>query len=70
MLNRAGVLAMFADPEGSPVMPATATGAGHLVDMLDYGLIRAHPKLFTGFGNPTVLNKAIQAAVLCQRGGQ
>jgi hypothetical protein len=65
-----GVLAMFADPEASPVMPAIGTGAGHLVGVLDYGLTRAHPELFTGFSNPTVLNKAIRAAVLRRRGGR
>jgi muramoyltetrapeptide carboxypeptidase LdcA involved in peptidoglycan recycling len=70
MLNRPGVLAMFADPEASPVMPAIGTGAGHLAGVLDYELIRAHPELFTGFSNPTVLNKAIQAALLCRRGGR
>jgi muramoyltetrapeptide carboxypeptidase len=59
----AGVLKMFADPEVTLVMPANGgTGAGHLVDLLDYGLIRAHPKLFTGFSNPSVLNNSILAA--------
>lgn len=59
----AGVRGMFADPEVSLVMPATGgTGAGHLVDLLDYGLIRAHPKLFTGFSDPSVLNSSILAA--------
>jgi muramoyltetrapeptide carboxypeptidase len=59
----AGVLKMFADPEVALVMPASGgTGAGHLVDLLDYALIRAHPKLFTGFSNPSVLNNSILAA--------
>jgi muramoyltetrapeptide carboxypeptidase len=54
---------MFGEPEVSLIMPATGgTGAAHLVDMLDYQLIRAHPKLFTGFSNPTVLNNSILAA--------
>ncbi len=54
---------MFGDPEVSLVMPASGgTGAGHLVDLLDYQSIRAHPKLFTGFSNPSVLNNAILAA--------
>ena len=44
-------------------MPTTGgTGAGHLVDLLDYQLIRAHPTLFTGFSNPSVLNNSILAA--------
>jgi muramoyltetrapeptide carboxypeptidase len=56
----AGVMAMFADPEVAMVLPATGgTGAHHLVDRLDYDLIRANPKVFAGFSNPTVLNNAI-----------
>jgi muramoyltetrapeptide carboxypeptidase len=59
----AGVRDMFADPEVSLVMPATGgTGATHLVDLLDYELIRAHPRLFTGFSDPSVLNNSILAA--------
>jgi muramoyltetrapeptide carboxypeptidase len=59
----AGVLDMFGDPAVSLVLPATGgTGAGHLVDLLDYALIRAHPKLFTGFSDPSVLNNSILAA--------
>ncbi len=59
-----GVMRMFSDPEVSLIMPATGgTGAGHLVDLLDYQLIRAHPKLFTEFSNPSVLNNSILAAV-------
>jgi len=56
------VMRMFADPEVSLVMPVTGgTGAGNLVDLLDYEVIRAHPKLFTGFSDPSVLNNAILA---------
>lgn len=59
----AGLLRMFGDPEVSMVMPATGgIGASHLVNLLDYELIRAHPKLFTGFSNPSVLNNSILAA--------
>jgi muramoyltetrapeptide carboxypeptidase len=59
----AGVMAMFADPEVAMVLPANGgTGAHHLVDRLDYDLIRANPKLFAGFSNPTILNNAILAA--------
>lgn len=58
----AGVLEMFGDPEVSLVLPATGgSGAGHLVSLLDYDLIRANPKLFTGFSDPSVLNNAILA---------
>jgi muramoyltetrapeptide carboxypeptidase len=59
----AGVRAMFADPEVSMVLPATGgTGAAHLVDLLDYELIRAYPKLFTAFSDPSVLTNSILAA--------
>jgi len=59
----AGVLQMFADPQVSLVMPANGgTGAPHLVDLLDYELIRANPKLFTRFSDPTMLNNSILAA--------
>jgi muramoyltetrapeptide carboxypeptidase len=59
----AGLLRMFANPEVSLIMPASGgTGAAHLVDLLDYQLIRAHPKLFTGFSDPSVLNNSILAA--------
>jgi muramoyltetrapeptide carboxypeptidase len=58
----AGVLGMFGDPEVSLVMPVSGgTGAGHLVDLLDPGLIRAHPKVFTTFSDPSVLSNSILA---------
>lgn len=62
--NRAaGVMSMFADPDVALVLPATGgTGASHLVDLLDYALIREHPKIFTGFSNPTILNNSLLAA--------
>jgi muramoyltetrapeptide carboxypeptidase len=59
----AGVNAMFADPEVAMVLPATGgTGAHQLIDRLDYELIRAHPKLFAGFSNPSALNNSMLAA--------
>jgi muramoyltetrapeptide carboxypeptidase len=59
----AGVMSMFADPDVALVLPATGgTGASHLVDLLDYGLIRANPKVFTAFSNPSTLNNSILAA--------
>jgi muramoyltetrapeptide carboxypeptidase len=59
----AGVMRMFEDPEVALVMPVSGgTGAGHLVDQLDYGVIRAHPKLFTAFSDPSVLTCSILAA--------
>ena len=59
----AGVMRMFADPEVALVMPVSGgEGAGHLVDLLDYEVIRAHPRLFTGFSDPSILNNALLAA--------
>jgi muramoyltetrapeptide carboxypeptidase len=59
----AGVMSMFADPDVALVLPATGgTGASHLVDLFDYDLIRANPKVFTGFSNPSTLNNSILAA--------
>ncbi len=56
----AGVMSMFADPDVALVLPATGgTGASHVVDLLDYGLIRASPKVFTGFSDPSSLCNAI-----------
>ncbi|HEY1915371.1 MAG TPA: LD-carboxypeptidase [Streptosporangiaceae bacterium] len=58
----AGVMRMFEDPEVALVMPVSGgTGAGHLVDRLDYGVIHAHPKLFTAFSDPSVLTCSILA---------
>jgi len=58
----AGATAMFADPEVAMVLPATGgTGAHHLVDLLDYDVIGANPKVFAGFSNPTILNNSILA---------
>jgi muramoyltetrapeptide carboxypeptidase len=54
---------MFGDPEVSLVMPVSGgTGAGHLVGLLDHDLIRAHPKVFTTFSDPSVLSNSILAA--------
>lgn len=59
----AGVMSMFEDPDVALVLPATGgTGAAHLIDLLDYPLIQAHPKVFAGFSNPTALNNSILAA--------
>ncbi len=59
----AGVSSMFGDPQVSLVMPVSGgTGAGHLVDLLDHDLIRANPKVFTTFSDPSVLSNSILAA--------
>ena len=36
-------------------------GAIHLLDLLDYGLIKANPKVFIGFSDATILLNAISA---------
>lgn len=59
----AGVMRMFTDPDVAMVLPANGgDGATHLVDRLDYDAIRANPKLFAGFSNPTCLNNALWSA--------
>jgi muramoyltetrapeptide carboxypeptidase len=59
----AGVMSMFADPGVAMVLPANGgAGAEHLVELLDYELIRSQPKIFTGFSNPTVLTNSVLAA--------
>jgi muramoyltetrapeptide carboxypeptidase len=53
--------AAFTDPEVSVVL--CAIGGNHsneLVDLLDYDLIRAHPKIFQGLSDITVLHCALQ----------
>lgn len=58
-----GVNQMFADPEVALVMPVNGgVGADHLVDLLDYPMIRQNPKVFAGFSDPSVLNNSILAA--------
>jgi muramoyltetrapeptide carboxypeptidase len=58
-----GVMSMVADPEVTMVLPANGgAGAEHLVSLLDYDLIRANPKVISGFSNPTSLVNAVLAA--------
>jgi muramoyltetrapeptide carboxypeptidase len=58
----AGVMRMFADPEVALVLPVNGGfGAGHLVGLLDYQVIRAHPTVFAGFSDPSVLNNSVLA---------
>ncbi len=50
----------FADPEVSVVL--CAIGGNHsneLVDLVDFDLVRAHPKVFQGLSDITVLHSAI-----------
>jgi muramoyltetrapeptide carboxypeptidase len=62
---------MVCDPEVALVLPANGgTGAGHVVGLLDYALIRANPKVITGFSDPTaLLNSVLGAAGLATAHG-
>ncbi|MCZ8512672.1 LD-carboxypeptidase [Paenibacillus filicis] len=59
--ERAGELnAMFADPEIKAIVCARGGyGTGRIADLLDYGLIRANPKVFWGYSDITFLHAAI-----------
>src|SRR6185503_9789426 len=51
----------FADPEVTVVLSAIGgDNSDELVDLLDYDLIRAHPKVFQGMSDITVLHCARQ----------
>lgn len=53
--------AMFLDPDVSAVFAVRGGyGSGQLLDRIDYGLIRSHPKVFLGFSDITALHLAIQ----------
>lgn len=50
----------FADPEVAAIFPARGgTGITRLLDLLDYTLIRRHPKIVTGFSDITALHAAL-----------
>lgn len=52
----------FGDPEVAAVFPARGgTGITRILDLLDYDLIRTHPKILTGFSDITALQLAIQS---------
>jgi len=59
--NRASdIHALFRDPEVKALVAAIGGDhACHLLPLLDYGLIRRHPKIVLGFSDMTVLNVAI-----------
>ncbi|MFN0122638.1 MAG: LD-carboxypeptidase [Blastocatellia bacterium] len=53
--------AMFRDPEVSAVYPIQGGyGAMHLLDRIDYDLIRRNPKVLVGYSDITALHLAIQ----------
>src|SRR5437899_2542483 len=52
--------AMFADPDIKAIICARGGyGTGRIADRLDYGLIRANPKIFWGYSDITFLHAAI-----------
>lgn len=56
----ADLMAAFADPDVRLIVPATGgKGAAQLLDLLDYDLIRANPKVLTGVSDPSILANAI-----------
>lgn len=62
--NRAAdIHAMFLDPEVKAIVASIGGDHScHLLPLLDFDLIRAHPKVFVGFSDVTVLNVAIYTA--------
>jgi muramoyltetrapeptide carboxypeptidase len=70
--ERAGELTrFFRDPEVSAIFAARGGyGCGRLLPLLDFGLIRRHPKIFLGFSDQTFLLNAIaqSAAMVCFHG--
>ncbi|HUE37310.1 MAG TPA: LD-carboxypeptidase [Candidatus Acidoferrum sp.] len=55
------LMAMFADPEVKGIICARGGyGSARLLRMLDYHLIKQHPKVFIGFSDITALHSALQ----------
>ena len=56
----ADLMAAFTDPDVRLIVPATGgKGAAHLLELLDFEVIRANPKVFTGISDPSILGNAI-----------
>ncbi|MEW6336752.1 MAG: LD-carboxypeptidase [Acidobacteriota bacterium] len=54
------LMAAFRDPEVAAIFPGTGGyGAMRILDRLDYGYIRAHPKVVVGFSDITALHAAL-----------
>jgi muramoyltetrapeptide carboxypeptidase len=52
---------MFRDPEVKAVFPIRGGyGSTHLLDRIDYSLLRSHPKVFVGYSDITAMHLAIQ----------
>jgi len=61
--NRAAdIHAMFLDPEVTAIIASIGGDhACHLLPLLDFDLIQAHPKIFVGYSDVTVLNVALHS---------
>lgn len=58
----ADIHAMFLDPEVTAIIASIGGDHScHLLPLLDFDLIAAHPKIFMGYSDVTVLNVAIHA---------
>jgi muramoyltetrapeptide carboxypeptidase len=58
----ADLMAAFADPDVSLIVPATGgKGAAQLLPLLDYDTIAAHPTVFTGMSDPSIIGNALLA---------
>jgi len=56
------LMAAFTDPEVAAIFPARGgTGVTRLLDLLDYNVIRRHPKIIAGFSDITALHLALHS---------
>jgi len=56
----ADLMAAFTDPDIALIMPATGgKGGAHLLPLLDYQVIAANPKVFSGLSDPSIIANAI-----------
>ena len=56
------LMTAFTDPEVAAVFPARGgMGVTRILDLLDYHVIRRHPKIFAGFSDNTALHLALQS---------
>ena len=56
----ADLMAAFADPAVRLIVPASGgKGAAHLLDLLDFEVIRTNPKIFTAISDPSIIGNAI-----------
>jgi muramoyltetrapeptide carboxypeptidase len=56
------LMSAFSDPDIRLILPATGgVGASQLLDILEYDIIAANPKLFVGLSDPSIVCNAIYA---------